>query len=362
MITPPYQRYLYQYIEARLCHSIKIRLIIFNLTELFGQIMSKKNCFFTALQGKFRKNKIEFKLRIKSANLSSLYWMNEMTNRIALVTDSTCDIPPAWREEYEIAIVPLTIIFGDEQYLDGVDLSAEAFYDRLLAQQVYPGTSQPTPRAFLEAYQAAAANGAEQVLVITISGAMSGTIQSAKQAAETSPIPVAILDSKSNSMGLGWQVIAAARAREAGADLDGMVAAALKAQKRMAYYITLDTIEYLSKGGRIGGAAKFLNSVLKIRPMIYVNHESGTVGAALPSRTRKDAIEALYTQFFRHLRTDLPAHITVLHNAALEEAQALADRIRRDFSPREIFISIVSPVLGVHTGPRALALCGYNEI
>lgn len=284
-----------------------------------------------------------------------------MTNRIALVTDSTCDIPPEWRSKYEIAIVPLTIIFGSQQYLDGIDLTAEEFYQRLSVDRTHPSTSQPTPQAFLEAYKQAAANGAEQILTITISGAMSGTILSARQAAEQSPIPVSIHDSKSNSMGLGWQVMAAARAREAGEGLEGMIAAAEKAQKNMVYYISLDTIEYLSKGGRIGEAARFLNSVLKIKPLIYVNHETGTVAASLPSRSRKDAIENLYTQFFKHIITDLPMHITVLHNAALQEAQALTNRIQRDYSPREMIISIVSPVLGVHTGAGALALCGYAE-
>lgn len=284
-----------------------------------------------------------------------------MPSQIALITDSTCDIPPEWREKFEIIVVPLTIIFGSQQYLDGVDLTAEAFYQRLTEDRTHPSTSQPTPRAFQEAYQEAADRGAKQILAILISSAMSGTNLSARQAAEGFPIPVSIIDSKSNSMGLGWQVIAAARAREAGEGLEGMISAAMKAQKSMAYYITLDTIEYLSKGGRIGGAASLLNSILKIKPMISVNHESGTVAASLPSRSRKNAIENLYNQFFRHMTKELPMHIAVLHNSALQEAQALADRIQREFSPREMIISIVSPVLGVHTGPGALALCGYSE-
>jgi DegV family protein with EDD domain len=284
-----------------------------------------------------------------------------MKNRIALVTDSTCDIPAEWRDKYDIAVVPLTIIFGAQQYLDGIDLTAEAFYQRLSEDSTHPSTSQPTPQAFLDVYNQAAASGAEQILVITISAAMSGTNFSARQAAQQSGIPVFVVDSKSNSMGLGWQVMAAARAREAGEGLEGMIAAAEKAQKNMVYYITLDTIEYLSKGGRIGEAARFLNSVLKIKPLIYVNHITGTVAASLPSRSRKDAIENLYAQFFKHIITDLPMHITVLHNAALQEAQTLADRIQHDYSPKELIISIVSPVLGVHTGGRALALCGYTE-
>ncbi|BCY17526.1 DegV domain-containing protein [Leptolinea sp. HRD-7] len=284
-----------------------------------------------------------------------------MAQKIALVTDSTCDIPKEWVEQYEITVVPLTIVMKENEVLtDGVDISPVEFYERLVAEKLRPTTSQPAPQLFLDAYRKAADSGAEQVLVITISSAMSGTIESARRAAEESPIPVEIWDGKSNSMGIGWQVIAAARAREIGGGLKEMLLAAEKALKSMTYYISLDTIEYLARGGRIAGAAHLLNSILRIKPMIYVNHNTGTVGASLPSRSRKAAIEDVYKEFFRHIDVNLPLHITVLHNNALPEAKELMDRIINEFHPKEIFISIVSPVLGVHTGPRAIALCGYS--
>ncbi len=283
------------------------------------------------------------------------------SHRIALVTDSTSDIPAEWIKQYDISIVPLTIIFGSEQYLDGVDMLAEEFYQRLQKDPRHPTTSQPAPKAFLEAYQQAAARGAEEIIAITISSAMSGTIESARRAAAECGVPVHVVDSKSNSMGLGWQVIAAARTRENGGGLADMLAAAETARKNMAYYITLDTIEYLSKGGRISEAARFLNSILQIKPLIYVKHDTGTVGAALPARSRKSALEGMQREFFRHVDPARPMHVTVLHNAALPEAQEIAERIQREAAPKEIFVSIVSPVLGVHTGPRALALCGYSE-
>jgi len=156
-------------------------------------------------------------------------------------------------------------------------------------------------------------------------------------------------------------VIAAARAREAGGGVDEMLAAAAQVRSSMVYYITLDTIDYLSRGGRISEAARLLNSVLKIKPLIYVNRETGTVGAGIPARSRAGAIDGLYREFFRHCAPGKKLHLTVLHNAALEEAQALAARVKQEYDPTEMFISIVSPVLGVHTGPRALALCGYTE-
>ena len=286
-----------------------------------------------------------------------------MPHRIALVTDSTCDIPPEWIAQYEITVVPLTIIFGSQAYLEGVDLTAAEFYQRLLDDPQHPTTSQPPPQAFLDAYRQAAARGAEQILAITISSAMSGTIESARRAAQEFSLPVHVVDGKNNSMGLGWQVVAAARARENGGGLEAMLAAADQVQKDMVYYISLDTIEYLSRGGRISEAARFLNSILHIKPLIYVRPETGTVGAAFPSRSRKTALEDLYKEFFKHIHPagSRPLHITVLHNAALPEAQAMAERIQREYAPKELFISIVSPVLGVHTGPRAVALCGYAE-
>jgi DegV family protein with EDD domain len=284
-----------------------------------------------------------------------------MNHRIALVTDSTSDIPAEWIKQYDISVVPLTIIFGNEQYLDGVELPAVQFYERLVRERSHPTTSQPTPKAFLEVYQQAVSRGAEEILVITISSAMSGTIESARRAAEEAGIPVHVMDGKSNSMGIGWQVIAAARAQEAGGGLEAMKAAAEQARDHMVYYISLDTIEYLSRGGRIAGAIKFLDSIVQIKPMIYVRPDTGTVGASIPARSRKSAIDGLYKEFFRHFEPGQKLHITVLHNNALEEALALAERVRGEYALVELFISIVSPVLGVHTGPCAIALCGYAE-
>jgi len=282
-----------------------------------------------------------------------------MSHRIALVTDSTCDIPAEWRNQYEITVVPLTIIFGSQQFLDGVDLSAEQFYERLPNDPHHPTTSQPTPQAFLDAYRQVASQGARSIVVLTISSAMSGTIGSARRAAQEASVPVHVVDGRNNSMGLGWQVIAAARVREAGGGLEAMLAAAEQVRKNMVYYVSLDTIEYLSRGGRISEAARFLDSVLHIKPLIYVRPETGTVAPSIPSRSRKAAVEGLYKEFFRHIDTSRPLHLTVLHNEALPEAEELAERVRREYSPQEIFITITSPVLGTHTGPRALALCGY---
>lgn len=281
--------------------------------------------------------------------------------KTALVTDSTCDLPQALREQYAIAVVPLSIIWGTEQLREGVDIQAEDFYRRLVVDPVYPTTSQPTPKDFLSAYESAQQQGAEEVVVATISSAMSGTYESARLAAAMTDIPVHLVDTKSNSMGLGWQALAAARAREAGGDVATMVAAAEAARSRMVYVIVLDTLDYLHKGGRIGTASKFIGTLLNLKPQISVNHQTGQVEGGRRTRTRQKAVEALYRDFFAQMDVKKPLRVAVLHNAVLPEAEALAERVRKEYAPVELLISIVSPVLGVHTGPRALALCGYTE-
>ena len=284
-----------------------------------------------------------------------------MTHKIALLTDSTCDIPQDFLDKYEIQVVPLTIIWGGEQFQDGVDLTAEDFYKRLDEDPSIPTTSQPTPQQMVQAYDEAKRKGADQVLVITISSAMSGTHESAKAAAELVDIPVKVLDSKANSMSLGWQVLAAARARENGDDLQAMINAADKARSTMVFIISLDTLEYLHKGGRIGGASHFIGNLLNLKPQISVDHISGEVAGGRRSRTRKKALNDLFVDFFDQVDQEKPLRIAVLHNAALKEAEVLAEKIKSELDPAEIIISMVSPILGVHTGPRAVAICGYSD-
>ncbi len=190
---------------------------------------------------------------------------------------------------------------------------------------------------------------------------MSGTYTSACKAAELMDIPVHVLDSRANSMSLGWQVLAAARAREKGVDLAAMIAAADAARSSMVLLITLDTLEYLHKGGRIGGASHFIGNLLNLKPQITVNHQSGQVDGGRRSRTRKKALADLYEDFFSQIDGAKDFRVAVLHNAAPDEALQIVERIKKEYQPLEILTSIVSPVLGVHTGPRAVAICGYTE-
>jgi len=283
------------------------------------------------------------------------------SHTIAIVTDSTCDIPEDLIRRHEITVLPAYVIWGDEQFRDRIDLQADAFYRRLVDDPVYPSSAHPTPGTFRETYAALRNDGAEAIVVLTVSSALSGTYNAAVQAATMSEVPVHVIDSKGPSMSLGWQVLAAARARDAGKDVDAVVKAAETARAHMAQLVSMNSIEYLHKGGRIGNAVKLLGMALRIKPVVYINHETGTVEIEKAARTSKRAMRALYEGFFERLDTDKPLHIAVMHGGVPEEAQALADRIREAFDPQELLINITGPVLGINTGPGALALAGYHE-
>ena len=282
-------------------------------------------------------------------------------HHIALITDSTCDIPSQLVREYGITIVPLHVIWGNETFRDRVDLEPGEFYRRLTEDPAYPTTAHPTPEGFLTTYREAFQEGADEVVVITLSSELSGAFHSASQAGTMIDNPVHVFDSKETTMALGWQVLAAARAREAGADAEAMLEAADKARRQVELYVSLDTLEYLHKGGRIGGAARLIGSLLDLKPLVYVDHDTGKVEAAGRVRTRKRGLRTLYDRFFEQLNTENPMHIAVMHGDAPQDAERVAEWIEREYSPAELMTDITGPVLGVHTGPRAIALCGYSE-
>ncbi len=283
------------------------------------------------------------------------------TNPIAIVTDSTCDIPNDLIRQHRITVLPAYVIWGDEQFRDRIDLQADAFYRRLAEDPVYPSSAHPTPATFRETYEGLHANGAAAIVVLTVSSALSGTYNAAVQAAATSKVPVHVIDAKGPTMSLGWQVLAAARTRDAGGDVDAVISAANAARSHMAQLVLMDSIEYLHKGGRIGNAVKLVGMALRIKPVVYIDHETGTVEIEKAARTSKRAMRALYEGFFERLNTRKPLHIAVMHGGVPAAAQQLAGRIREAFHPKELLINVTGPVLGINTGPGALALAGYYE-
>jgi DegV family protein with EDD domain len=280
---------------------------------------------------------------------------------IGIITDSTCDIPEELIRQYGLIVIPQMVIWGEQQLRDRIDLQPVEFYQRLATDSVHPHSSLPAVGDIQNAFQEAIRGGAEQLIVLTISSAMSGTFELVKNVAQPLKIPVSMVDAKGPTMSLGWQVLAAARAREAGASLNGILEAVNRVRQRLVQLVAMDSLEYLQRGGRIGGAVKWVGARLNIKPLVSINHQTGTVEPAAMARTHKALVDLLYRKFFDKLKVPANLRVAVLHGNALGEAQELARRIQAEFQPQELLVNITGPVLGLNTGPGALALCGYAE-
>lgn len=280
---------------------------------------------------------------------------------IGIITDSTCDIPENLVDQYGIIIVPQSVIWGEQQYADRIDLSSGEFYRRLEEDPQQPHSSMPRIQDFTAAIDTAIKRGADSLIILTISSAMSGTFQLAKSIAKELTMPVEVIDSKGPTMTLGWQVLAAARAREAGADMKIIVDCVTNVREKLVQLVGMQTLKYLKTGGRIGNAAKWAGTLLQVRPVVSINHRTGLVEPVGLPRTHQALVNLLYRKFFDLVGAGNKLRIAVLHGNALEEAQALADRIRAEYNPLELIINMTGPVLGINTGPGALALCGYAE-
>ncbi len=281
---------------------------------------------------------------------------------LAIICDSTCDIPQDMIDRYDIQVVPQYVIWGDEQYRDRVDIQPEEFYQRLVSDNVRPTTSQATIGDFKEAIQSAIEKGASEAIILTVSSAMSGTYEMAKQAADAASIPVSVIDSKGPTMTLGWQVLAAARARDEGTSREEIIEKVAQVRDKLVQVVAMQTLDYLQTGGRIGDAAKWVGTLLRVKPVVTINHQTGRVEPAGLARTYHSLLNMLQKKFFEGIEAGKQLHVAVLHGDALEEAQKLADKIREEFDPVELIINITGPVLGINTGPGALALCGYVEL
>ena len=280
---------------------------------------------------------------------------------LGIITDSTCDIPENLIEQYGIIVVSHVVVWGEEQFRDRVNLQPKAFYQRLQTDDQRPTTAQAGVGDFLDGIEQAKDQGVEEAIILTVSSAMSGAYDMANTAAEQADIPVTVVDSKGPSMSLGWQVLAAARARDDGAEMGEILKRVEYVRERMVQVVAMETLDYLQTGGRIGDAAKWVGSLLKVKPVVTINHEKGVVTPAGLARTHKSAVDILFKKFTDNLGAGTKIRVAVLHGDAFKEAQKLAERVKEAFDPVELLINITGPVLGINTGPGALALCGYAE-
>jgi DegV family protein with EDD domain len=271
-----------------------------------------------------------------------------MSTRI--VTDSTCDLPEELVAEHDITVVPLYINAGSQSYLDGVDISRQELYERLPEYDPPPTTAAPGPETFRQAYERLAAEGATEILSIHISISLSNILEVAQLAAkETSAIPVTVLDSRQLSMGLGFLVLAAARAAAAGRAM-GEIVAQLKEQiSRTHVFAALDTLEFLRRSGRMNWAMAGLGSLLQIKPLLKMYDGDPTSERIRTSgRAARRLIELVS-------EVSPMEKLALVHTNAAERAKALWDKARHLFPQIDDPLSVeVTPVIGAHIGPGAV--------
>lgn len=279
-------------------------------------------------------------------------------SKVMVVTDSTSNIPAEILDSSPIRVLPLQVIWGDQILRDGVDIQPNEFYTRLKDAKVLPTTSQTTPEEFKQTYAQLIEEGYE-ILSVHISSKLSGTMDSAIQAKRAFPTAkIELVDSLSTSMAMGFHVLAAARVAAAGGTLHDCKAVAEKAKEQTGVYFTLNTLEFLQRGGRIGGAAAFLGTVLNLKPILSL--EEGQIEAVERVRTLNKSIDRLLDLVESKLDHEPgPVRLCAIHGNSFEEANMLLNKAIKRFSHslvRETLISDISPVLGTHTGPGALGL------
>ena len=272
---------------------------------------------------------------------------------VSIVTDSLSDLAGGLIGKLDITVVPLTVLFGHETFLDRVTISTDEFYHRLVHGDVWPASTQPSPQDFANTYDKLAETSNE-ILVIILSSKLSGTVQSAtagKRLMKAKKCRVEVIDSQTVAGGLGLVVLSAAQKAREGAGLDELIEFTQKALKRSHFLVYFDTLKYLTKGGRIGKAQGFLGSVLSIKPIL--NLKDGEMSPVTRVRSNSAGITYLnnYVNSFKNIDS-----ILIEHTTSVESADQLAKIIGAAHPKVPILRSTVAPVAGTYAGPNAFAV------
>ena len=277
-------------------------------------------------------------------------------SKFAIVTDSTSYIPSEIIQKHGLTVTPQILIWGDETFRDGIDIQPSEYYGRLKTAKIMPSTYQVSPATMHETFQGLVDQGFD-VLGIFISSKLSGTLQSAIQGRElmgAAAEKVSIVDSQSTAMALGFQVLGAARAKEAGARLKECVALTEKAHAKTGVFFAVDTFEFLHRGGRIGGPQRFIGSALNLKPILAL--KEGKVEGVERIRTKSKAHDRILELVAEQVKGKPNIRIATLHANAIDDAKALLDRAANELKPAEMILSELSPVVGTHTGPGTVGL------
>lgn len=282
--------------------------------------------------------------------------------QIAFVTDSTAYIPDSLAKAYEISVAPQVLIWDGQTFLDGVDIQPNDFYKRLQTARVMPTTSQVPVPEMLKLFQGLTNRGL-QVMGIFISAKLSGTMQSALQArAELASVAdrVTIVDSNATAMALGFQVLAAARAARDGASVQDCKALLEKSRDHVGVYFAVETLEFLHRGGRIGGGQRFIGSALNLKPILAL--KNGQIEAEDRVRTKAKALDRILQLVKEEVAGKSRIRLATVHANAEAEARSLLDRATRELGAVESILSSVSPVVGAHAGPGTVGLAFMTDL
>ncbi len=276
--------------------------------------------------------------------------------KVAIVTDSTAYIPKDLLGQYAVTVVPQVLIWGEKTYEDGIDIQPNEFYQQLATAKVMPTTSQVSVPNMQKAFHNLLEQGYD-VLGILISTKLSGTMQSAiqgRELLEKDKEHVELVDSQTTAMAMGFQVLAAARAAAQGASLSECKALAEKARAHTGVYFVVDTLEFLHRGGRIGGAQRLLGTALNLKPLLAVL--DGKVEAVERVRTKSKAIERLIDIIAEQTAGKSPVRLASLHANAADEASEMLKQTAQRIGAAEVISSTVSPVIGTHIGPGTVGI------
>ncbi len=278
--------------------------------------------------------------------------------RLAIVTDSTCDLPKEYFQEYDIHVVPVAIVFGSESYLDGVTIDHETFYHKVNTLGIVPKTSQPSPGQFAEVYRRLAQQGYDTILSLHITHVLSGVINSARLAAQevANEIQVVTFDTMSGSAAMGFMCVEAVQMARAGKTLDDILARLNSVAPRVRITLTLATLKFAQMSGRVSAVQSLVASFLNIKPIVIVREGHLLLDGRY--RSRQTAVNRI-VEMTRQAAGNAPVKVAILHAQAPEEAQELLVRVRQSVNCIESFVGDLTTSIAVHFGPGAIGTVVY---
>lgn len=270
---------------------------------------------------------------------------------VKVITDSTADMPPETLRRLGVTVVPLMVLMGEKSYRDGIDITSREFYQRLPQLSKLPTTSQPAPGNFIKAYEEATADGSS-VISLHLSAKLSGTYQNASVASQNFPPGrVRVFDTQQVSAGIAFFVQTAAEMARSGKNIDEIEAEMKSLRERVKIIATVDTLEYLQKGGRIGRLSSFVGSLLSVKPLLQV--KDGEVHPLERVRTRAKALQRVAEIVKEQGKLE---RVAIMHADDPDGAGELANLLSSVYPLKDMYISDIGPVIGTHAGPRTVGV------